>query len=139
MYRHFQHIYVQTTCKMNFASDDPFNRLNYTVKEHTLNARVHWSTTSLHSVGVFCLVFGKILIMSNCTSLKQQLQYYRKTIYIAHPAPLSFWLICAKHFATLSKLLFNHQCNDASIYLTSTCLRRLKQILNRFIADFISC
>ncbi len=25
VYTHFQHIYAQTTCKVNFASDDPFN------------------------------------------------------------------------------------------------------------------
>ncbi len=48
-------------------------------------------------------------------------------------ALLSFWLICAKPFAKLSKLHFNHQCNDASIYLTSTCLRRA---MSRFISYF---
>ncbi len=36
-----------------------------------------------------------------------------------HPAPLSFWLICAKPFAKPSKLRFNQQCNDVSIYFTS--------------------
>ncbi len=51
----------------------------------------------------------------------------------AHPALLSFWLICAKPFAKLSKLYFNHQYNDASIYLTSTCLRRAMSI---FISYF---
>ncbi len=54
----------------------------------------------------------------------QQLETYSRQEWdqiIAHPAPLSFWLICAKPFAKLSELHFNHQCNDASIYLTSTC------------------
>ncbi len=27
VYTHFQHIYIQTTCKVNFASDDPFKQL----------------------------------------------------------------------------------------------------------------
>ncbi len=37
----------------------------------------------VHSVGVFLMVFAKYSIMSNHTSLKQQLRYYRKR-YISH-------------------------------------------------------
>ncbi len=113
-----------------------FNGLNHAVKERTLNARSRTSLiykTSWHSVGVFCLVFGKILIMSIKIKIKikttikilSQTIYIYIYIYIAYPAPLSFCLICADPFAKLLKLHFNHQCNDASIYLTSTCLQRV--------------
>ncbi len=37
----------------------------------------------------------------------------------------TFWLICARPFSKLSKLNFNHQWHNASIYLTSTCLQRV--------------
>ncbi len=55
-----------------------------------------------------------------------QYRYLSKYRYFwqHYPAPLSFWLICVKPFAKPSKLHFNHQCNDVSFYLTSTCLRR---------------
>ncbi len=65
-----------------------FNRLNHAVKEQALIARVHCLTSSpqanvcVHSVGV-SWVFAKYSILSNCTSLKQQLRYYRRR-YISH-------------------------------------------------------
>ncbi len=68
------------------------------------------------------MVFDKILIMSNHPSINN---YDIIADDIAHPALLYFCLICADPFAKLLKLHFNHQCNDASIYLTSTCLQRV--------------
>ncbi len=54
--------------------------------------------------------------------VKTRIAILSQTIYIANPVPLSFCLIFAEPFAKLSKLNFNHQCNDARIDLTSTCL-----------------
>ncbi len=52
------------------------------------------------------------IIKTTITILSQSL-----CIFIAHPAPLSFCLICAEPLGKLSTLHFNHKCNDASIYL----------------------
>ncbi len=74
-----------------------FNRLNHTVKEHTLNACVHCLTPSspcrlicVHYVGV-SWVFAKYSILSNCTLLKQQLRYYRRR-YISHTPTIQYKL-----------------------------------------------
>ncbi len=53
-----------------------FIRLNHAVKEHTL--AFHRLHVCVSSVGVFWMFFAKYSIMSNRTSLKQQLQYYRR-------------------------------------------------------------
>ncbi len=99
-----------------------FNRLNHAVKESTPNARglVLSNVTRFHGTlfRVLCLVFGKILIMSNRNN------YHIIADNIAHPAPLSFWLIFAKPFVKLIKLHFNHRCKYLP-YVTSTCLRRV--------------
>ncbi len=96
------------------------------MKESTPDARglVLSNITRFHGTlfRVICLVFGKILIMSNRTSLKQQVLYYLR--WYCTPCTTVFLVICAKPFAKPPKLRFNHQCNDVSIYVTSTCLRR---------------
>ncbi len=74
--------------------------------------------------------------MSNRTSLKQQLLYYRG--WYCTPCTAVFWLICAKPFAKPSKLHFNHQCNDVSIYLISTFTLPLHACEGR-CRDVISC
>ncbi len=57
--------------------------------------------------------------MPNRTSLKTTIIILSQMIsHTLHQ--LSFWLICAKPLS----LILNHQCNDVSIYLISTCLRR---------------
>ncbi len=60
-----------------------FNRLNHAVKEHALIASAHGLTVINRRLIVVLLGFAKYSILSNCTSLKQQLRYYRRR-YISH-------------------------------------------------------
>ncbi len=57
--------------------------------------RTHSCNVSVHSVGVFWMVFAKYSIMSNRTSFKQQLRYYRRRYT---PTLGLIWCVCMPVF-----------------------------------------
>ncbi len=118
-YIHFLSLYLKFFDNSKCILTDWITQWN-----NSLCSRAHYSSLDFMALWMRVL-FSFWQNTDNVKSHIDNTTIYSVKLYITHSASLSFCIICEKPFAKLLKLHCNHQCNNASIYLTSTCLRRL--------------